>query len=198
MALLICPDCGRNVSDQAETCPGCGYPVSKIKETTKSTAEIKPQQEATQPQATASASSQTKKSIPFWIKALIASAIFIGLFLIMFPPTPSSKISEPAKTEKSETAPSTKEDAPFLIKDITIDDSFGITNIKGDMTNNSGKSYKSAIFKMSFYDAADKLIGACDIAILNFQKGETATFDGLTTDDISSAETYRLRLDMGI
>lgn len=32
MALLKCPDCGHNASDQAETCPGCGCPVSKIKE----------------------------------------------------------------------------------------------------------------------------------------------------------------------
>lgn len=31
MALLKCPDCGHNVSDQAEMCPGCGYPVNKIK-----------------------------------------------------------------------------------------------------------------------------------------------------------------------
>lgn len=31
MALLKCPDCGHNVSDQAEICPGCGYPVNKIK-----------------------------------------------------------------------------------------------------------------------------------------------------------------------
>jgi hypothetical protein len=26
MALLRCPDCGRDVSDQAPACPGCGRP----------------------------------------------------------------------------------------------------------------------------------------------------------------------------
>ena len=26
MALVRCPECGREVSDRAESCPGCGYP----------------------------------------------------------------------------------------------------------------------------------------------------------------------------
>ena len=26
MALLTCPECGKQVSDQAQTCPNCGYP----------------------------------------------------------------------------------------------------------------------------------------------------------------------------
>ena len=28
MALVTCPDCGREVSDQAQTCPNCGYPIA--------------------------------------------------------------------------------------------------------------------------------------------------------------------------
>lgn len=27
MALIHCPECGREVSDQATSCPGCGYPL---------------------------------------------------------------------------------------------------------------------------------------------------------------------------
>lgn len=30
MALIKCPECGHDVSDQAAACPNCGYPVSKI------------------------------------------------------------------------------------------------------------------------------------------------------------------------
>ncbi len=26
MALIRCPECGREISDQAESCPGCGCP----------------------------------------------------------------------------------------------------------------------------------------------------------------------------
>lgn len=29
MALIQCPECGRNVSDQAQSCPNCGYPISR-------------------------------------------------------------------------------------------------------------------------------------------------------------------------
>ncbi len=29
MALIECPDCGREVSDSAAACPDCGYPVAK-------------------------------------------------------------------------------------------------------------------------------------------------------------------------
>jgi large conductance mechanosensitive channel len=28
MALIVCPDCGKEVSDMAPACPNCGYPVA--------------------------------------------------------------------------------------------------------------------------------------------------------------------------
>lgn len=30
MALIDCPECGRQISDQAEACPQCGYPIRKM------------------------------------------------------------------------------------------------------------------------------------------------------------------------
>lgn len=30
MALIKCPECGREVSDQAKACPSCGYPFDKL------------------------------------------------------------------------------------------------------------------------------------------------------------------------
>ena len=32
MALIICPECGKEVSDQASVCPNCGYPINNIEE----------------------------------------------------------------------------------------------------------------------------------------------------------------------
>lgn len=29
MALIVCPECNKQISDQAEACPHCGYPLSK-------------------------------------------------------------------------------------------------------------------------------------------------------------------------
>lgn len=31
MSLIKCPECGKEISDKAESCPNCGYPISKIK-----------------------------------------------------------------------------------------------------------------------------------------------------------------------
>lgn len=28
MALIKCPECGREISDKATACPGCGYPMT--------------------------------------------------------------------------------------------------------------------------------------------------------------------------
>jgi lipopolysaccharide export LptBFGC system permease protein LptF len=35
MALMFCPDCGKEVSDIAINCPNCAYPLSKLKNLTK-------------------------------------------------------------------------------------------------------------------------------------------------------------------
>lgn len=32
MALIKCPECGKDVSDKAEACPNCAYPIAKLKE----------------------------------------------------------------------------------------------------------------------------------------------------------------------
>ena len=29
MALIKCPECGKEISDQAANCPNCGFPVNK-------------------------------------------------------------------------------------------------------------------------------------------------------------------------
>ncbi len=31
MAMIKCPECGRDVSDRAGTCPQCGFPLSSLK-----------------------------------------------------------------------------------------------------------------------------------------------------------------------
>lgn len=33
MALITCPECGNQVSDQAKSCPRCGHPFNKTTET---------------------------------------------------------------------------------------------------------------------------------------------------------------------
>ena len=30
MALILCPECGKQISDMAESCPICGFPINPI------------------------------------------------------------------------------------------------------------------------------------------------------------------------
>ena len=30
MALIKCPECGKDISDKAEACPNCAYPIAKL------------------------------------------------------------------------------------------------------------------------------------------------------------------------
>jgi hypothetical protein len=86
----------------------------------------------------------------------------------------------------------------FPLKDVSVEynEDVEMSLVEGEITNNSGKSYETAIFKLSFYDGAGKLIGAADIAIMNFENGDTVTFDGVSDKDLSNWETYKVRLDM--
>jgi hypothetical protein len=70
-----------------------------------------------------------------------------------------------------------------------------ISMVQGEITNNSGKSYEGAIFKLSFYDGNNKLLGAADVAVENFGKGETVTFEGVSQKDLSNWKTYKIRLE---
>ena len=40
MALIVCPECEKQVSDQAEACPSCGYPIPKYIEEKKQQAKV--------------------------------------------------------------------------------------------------------------------------------------------------------------
>jgi membrane protein YdbS with pleckstrin-like domain/ribosomal protein L37E len=51
MALIACPECGRQVSTEARTCPGCGYPLAErnrasatASETRANATEVDPQE----------------------------------------------------------------------------------------------------------------------------------------------------------
>lgn len=73
----------------------------------------------------------------------------------------------------------------------------GMTTLQGEITNNSGKSYETCVFKMSFYDDNQKLLGTADVIVMNFNKGETVTFDAFSEKDLRKATNYKIRLDAG-
>ena len=39
MALIRCPECGKEISDKAEACPNCGYPIAGLGKAKRTTNE---------------------------------------------------------------------------------------------------------------------------------------------------------------
>jgi hypothetical protein len=88
----------------------------------------------------------------------------------------------------------------FPLKDVSVEynSDAAMSVAQGEITNNSGKSYETAIFKLSFYDGAGKLLGAADVAIEDFEAGETVTFEGVGNKNFSKWKSCKIRLELSV
>jgi len=77
MALLKCPDCGREVSDKAAACPGCGCPVD-AESSIKSADDIE--------NATSDISDKPKRKKAPIIALSILFVLVIGIGVYFVPP----------------------------------------------------------------------------------------------------------------
>ena len=84
----------------------------------------------------------------------------------------------------------------FTLKDISINyNSLSKTSrIAGEITNNSGESYTSATFTLSFFDADDKVIGTADITIKDFAKDATAEIKAMSVNNLTDWKTCKVEL----
>lgn len=76
MALMVCPECGKQVSDQAEACPNCGYPIPKYIAEQKKQSELAAA-EAKKAEAAAVIAKATKKPVSTKTKIIIAACVFV-------------------------------------------------------------------------------------------------------------------------
>ena len=82
MALIKCPECGRDISDKANACVHCGYPLSKVadnaekKESNKELTQTVESQETLLP-------NKAKKTVSNKTKAIIAVVCILVLALII-------------------------------------------------------------------------------------------------------------------
>ena len=73
MALIQCPECGKEVSDHAETCVHCGYPIKNSPEKEESSVEI--QETKVQKER----KPVNKRKLWIIVTAVILSVVLIGL-----------------------------------------------------------------------------------------------------------------------
>lgn len=77
MALITCPECGKQISERATNCPNCGYPLHS--QTTKQTRNgVKPKNSNQQKEVYPADSLDTKRTI-----GLIIGIIGVIAFIIM-------------------------------------------------------------------------------------------------------------------
>lgn len=74
----------------------------------------------------------------------------------------------------------------------------GRNTVIGEITNNSGKNYDLAMFRISFYNNQEQLLGTERISMNNFRNGSTRSFDQLVRNiDINKVDRYRVEFDQG-
>ena len=81
MALIKCPECGKEVSTAAETCPHCGYPINKNEPVKEKQVENYPK-----PKDSSWINKWKKKETKgrwTWTLLFFASLLLVGLFVIL-------------------------------------------------------------------------------------------------------------------
>lgn len=95
MALIKCPECGREVSDMSGKCPGCGYPIQE--EGTKESSGTEQKTNGSD-EKKGKRGSKTKKIIAALIGASVVIAIIAGIGIS----SKNAKIREQQKAEQKE------------------------------------------------------------------------------------------------
>lgn len=74
------------------------------------------------------------------------------------------------------------------------------TRFIGEITNNSGKNYEQAVFKLSVYDASGKLLDVLQFVMNGFRNGDTDTFEAISMKVLPSPDISKLRVkfEMGM
>ena len=95
MALIKCPECGKEISDRASTCPNCGCPVKADVSNVDNSAKDTNNTDANQISET-----NNKNKIPMIIGAFIAVVVLVILAIILFPKKDKDeKVATEASTE---------------------------------------------------------------------------------------------------
>ena len=95
MALINCPDCGKDVSDQAAACPNCGYPIKS------------PEKSAGAEQSAAGEARKKSGCLKGFLAVLLTACLIgVGLFLEKDPP----RISDLAPVGEIQISPSREEE----------------------------------------------------------------------------------------
>lgn len=109
MALINCPECGKQISDQAVSCPQCGYPISKMQPASRTPVETP----STPIENTSNEPQQNEEDARKNKRILLGIGGFVLLLVLIFGMANSSdnskkKTNSQAKTTVAETTAAPK------------------------------------------------------------------------------------------
>lgn len=140
MALIKCPECGKEISDQAITCPNCGCPISLNAETT-----IK----------TISRSQPSKKERPLRKKMIIVLSISGCILLIGIANSVFSDSSE-TPSDEVQIEDNTQKEALPVVPDTVESETSQVEELQPEIneTNKSEENQNNVVgaFKQGFED----------------------------------------------
>lgn len=92
MALIKCPECGKEVSDKSISCPSCGYPIASLKSTDEEKPkDVKIEKCSKKPQKQKIIREIKKKDIVVTVIAVIAAIMVITLIWVFAVKVPRDK-----------------------------------------------------------------------------------------------------------
>lgn len=165
MALIKCPDCGKEVSDIAPSCPNCGRPINL------------------QNHSPAQSQPPNKKTSPIAMGCLVFLLIVFGLWVIgsLMSGGSSSKLISPSSTQQ----PSVDSGPQLELITYNWHTEHGYAILEGQVKNISSQSLKSVIALASFYDANSGFIASSD-ALIDYNPilpGQTSPFKVMKTEN---------------
>jgi hypothetical protein len=167
VALIKCPDCGKDVSSVAPSCPNCGRPISKVGPAT-------------------AAKKQTKTS-PFAMGCFVLLLAAFALWVIGTLSNGPASSSDVAKDVTNR--PTGEPPIPFgpqleLVK-YAWHIEYGYAILEGQVKNISSQPLKNVTAVASFYDASSGFITSSD-ALIDFNPvlpGQTSPFKVMATQN---------------
>ena len=183
MALIKCPECGKEVSDNASSCPNCGFPI-KEKETL-ATANIEDNDDIESPPK-----SQTPKKkhgcLVGCLSVIIASVVFVGVMLTIA--NNSTKIWDSTVVTGIETNKEAKQDLELV--SFTDMSENGLRYVTGEIRNNTDKNYSYIQVEINM-QKDDLVLGSTLANVNNIGPGETWKFKALITDNECNKYTIK-------
>jgi len=86
----------------------------------------------------------------------------------------------------------------FPLKNVKVRTIANVAEVQGEITNNSGQDYDTAMFTLNVYDKNKNLMGSTKIAIQNFEEGKTADFSAVITKSLAGWKTCSIQFDSGL